>query len=221
MKLTKKLQQHIKAATREMPKKSKREYIDSIMGNIEDVRKHLLTYEDTSNLTMATIGMLEVTIAKQLPKNVIPCKKGCDECCHIHTSCFNSEMDVIMNYIKAYSIEVDRTALELKASLDQLALDKGPDFWLEHVTYENRACVFLKDGSCQIYPVRPLVCRTHFSAMDSSEYCNTKDGITRMVAYLVLPWVEIIITAYESLQSQPEGLPKMLFALDRLKMLYP
>jgi len=68
----------------------------------------------------------------------INCKKGCSDCCMLE-SVFSIEAYMIYDY----------------------AIDAGiiPESFTSDKREDN--CIFLKDKSCAIYPVRPVICRTH------------------------------------------------------------
>lgn len=67
----------------------------------------------------------------------LQCGKGCDLCC-IGFSIFPVEFYYILNELKKKNFEP-----EMKQET------------------ENDVCVFLKNGSCSIYELRPIMCRTH------------------------------------------------------------
>ena len=64
----------------------------------------------------------------------ISCKKGCSDCCVLE-SVFAIEAYII------YSSRIDTEVISK--------------------SNKKETCVFLKDKSCAIYPVRPVICRTH------------------------------------------------------------
>ena len=68
----------------------------------------------------------------------ICCKRGCSDCC-ILESVFS---------IEAYMIYSSRIDVKILSKLS--ASNK-----------QKETCIFLKDKSCAIYPVRPVICRTH------------------------------------------------------------
>lgn len=71
----------------------------------------------------------------------IRCAKGCDACCTLE-SVVPLEAHVIAAYLDAHPIEPPPAPPV--ASPD----DRTP-------------CVFLRQHACAIYPVRPIICRTH------------------------------------------------------------
>lgn len=75
----------------------------------------------------------------------LECHKGCSKCCEVERTVFSLEALVIKQYLQELT---QKERQELKA-----ALTKGP--------HNQHHCAFLKDGACLIYPVRPLICRSH------------------------------------------------------------
>ncbi len=67
----------------------------------------------------------------------IACRRGCDSCC-ILESVFPVEAYVISESIRSGEVTTGIISENLPGK-----------------------CVFLKDGSCSIYIVRPVICRTH------------------------------------------------------------
>lgn len=81
-------------------------------------------------------------------KDRVVCKKGCSFCCHIPVRVMEMEAKVIHWYCKENGIPIDYNR-------------------------QGSACMFLSgEGSCSIYPVRPLVCRKYFVASDP-KFCDT------------------------------------------------
>lgn len=70
----------------------------------------------------------------------IQCAKGCAECCLLETV-VPLEAAVIAAYLQA-----------MPALRERLSLTDQP---------QNPHCVFLSNQVCLIYPVRPIICRTH------------------------------------------------------------
>jgi Fe-S-cluster containining protein len=105
-----------------------------------------------------------IVIVDELGKLVAPissCKKGCSYCCYQAVAVSTWEVQKIAKYAKrkttgfvGYSVEKGETIRHIQ---DQFA--KIP-------------CPFLIDDLCTIYPVRPFMCRTHFSISDDPTDCS-------------------------------------------------
>ena len=80
----------------------------------------------------------------------INCKNGCSDCC-ILESVFSIEAYMI--YSSAIAGRILSESLTSPAREDR--------------------CIFLKDKSCAIYPVRPVICRTHGYPLFTDEGMDT------------------------------------------------
>jgi len=71
------------------------------------------------------------------------CSEGCDDCCHQRLTVFP---------VEAMAIEAHLTTMDMDPALGArvFANAQSPD-----------RCAFLLEGRCAIYPVRPVICRTH------------------------------------------------------------
>ena len=79
----------------------------------------------------------------------IVCRQGCDGCCGHSLSVFSVEADLIDDYM---------------ATLQPYQLEK-----IRSRVAAGSHCSFLVDGLCSIYPVRPVICRTHGLPIVSSQ----------------------------------------------------
>jgi Fe-S-cluster containining protein len=86
------------------------------------------------------------------------CAPGCFFCCYLPVDVLAPEAFLI-----AAHLQRTRSASELTSLLCRLAAHGQHDFG-------QRACVFLAQGQCSIYDVRPLVCRGYNSL--SKERCE-------------------------------------------------
>lgn len=95
------------------------------------------------------------------------CKAGCSHCCNIPITLSEVEANAI-----GKAIGVRPANLALNAGfMNSLKQDEQSGI---RVGYDN-PCVFLKDGACQIYSERPIVCRTHFN-MDADDLLCRLEG---------------------------------------------
>lgn len=75
------------------------------------------------------------------------CRPGCDGCCRLKRSAWAVELDHIRSWVDR---QPPGRRAELAARRSEPAVQAGT------------RCVFLDaDGRCAIYPVRPVICRTH------------------------------------------------------------
>ena len=96
------------------------------------------------------------------------CRKGCDHCCH------QSVMVTAPEVVHAATFLHDNlTEQEVTRLRDHVAARARQGDGLDNHERMDRhlACAFLMDGTCSIYPVRPLLCRGGFS--EDAEYCRS------------------------------------------------
>ena len=79
---------------------------------------------------------------QQIYAEQLHCRKGCSSCCLPGLSVFSVERQAIKSWLESKP-----------ALLEQLQHESLAD--------QGGSCAFLdKEGSCRIYPVRPIICRT-------------------------------------------------------------
>jgi Fe-S-cluster containining protein len=87
------------------------------------------------------------------------CESGCDFCCHMPVSLSMPEALRIHAHVAQTWSEADRAQLiGALAEASKAARDDEDALFLS-----RRPCVFLHEGRCTIYAVRPLACRGHAS----------------------------------------------------------
>ncbi len=97
------------------------------------------------------------------------CKLGCSHCCRYHILTNISEADTLAQYVKDTLSENQIKALQLRTKQwhewDNSKPGRHPSANVDKNTdlsdYVN-CCPMLVNWKCCVYPVRPLVCRTHF-----------------------------------------------------------
>ena len=112
----------------------------------------------------AAHGRLDQSLAAAVAdsKAQIACRAGCSYCCHFKVEIRAEEAFAIVDYVREhFSPERSR---EIRAAADANARVMRQSSPAEQVA-ANLRCVFLVDGCCSIYEVRPLRCRA-FHATD-------------------------------------------------------
>lgn len=79
----------------------------------------------------------------------VACGRGCNACCHYNVHLFPLEAELIEK----------RTGIKRS---------KGPN---PSFDFTGIPCVFLRDGQCSIYEVRPMVCRKHVALTNTAYWC--------------------------------------------------
>ena len=167
-----------------------------------DQFKEVLKHNDGAETIHQAYKMLNDYFRKDFDKQIkekITCKKGCSFCCHINVDCTQMEVDLILQYIRAYNIPVDAKVLELHAKSTMK----------ERPLLEKSACVFLSaEGNCNIYDVRPLACRKYFIVSDPT-LCNYKTNPLDNVKIYPDLQMELVTSALVNIQ-QPENMASLL-----------
>jgi len=90
------------------------------------------------------------------------CKAGCSTCCRVNVSVLMPEAVIIKNFLMKTKAEpeLDDQIFRMKTLLKHIKYLEEDERILA-----NKPCAFLNDkGACDIYPVRPLICRSVTSA---------------------------------------------------------
>lgn len=111
---------------------------------------------------------------------VIPtCRLGCCHCCGQHILTNIAEANCLAQYIKR-EFSVDqiyelRMRTQQWHEWDDIRVGRYPSTHTGQKTAlsddDNRYCPLLVEGACSAYPMRPVICRTHFVCSDHS-YCR-------------------------------------------------
>ncbi|MFH1983761.1 MAG: hypothetical protein ABIL58_18120 [Pseudomonadota bacterium] len=100
---------------------------------------------------------------------VATCKVGCCHCCQFHILTSSAEAHALGQYVKRELSEQQIDALRQRTrqwhDWDSSRPGRYPSESRHAQTDLSRydhSCPLLVDGTCSAYPVRPVVCRTHF-----------------------------------------------------------
>ena len=77
---------------------------------------------------------------------MLQCQAGCDDCCRRDLSLFPIEIDRVLEQLAGLAPDQQR-----------LVLDRARAALVD----EEAACPLLEEGLCLVYPVRPVICRSH------------------------------------------------------------
>jgi len=126
----------------------------------------------------------EFTSLESLPEP-LDCKPGCHYCCYNLPIVTAPEALLI-----GYHVERNFTEDQAKKEIDgrvEMILGRIKDLSPYDVVMirHELPCIFLKDGVCRVYPVRPAVCRA--CASTSAEHCKmifeSRDHRARLRCY--------------------------------------
>jgi len=154
--------------------------------------------ERTASLHRRVDALIDALVARDQRFGYPPpfCHKGCCNCCHELVYCTAEEARGIHAHCQAAAIPIDYPKLERQ--LRHVATDAHQDHtgattWNDQPG-ADQACAFLDpgDGSCTIWPVRPLVCRVHL-AEGTDAHCRPHNGRedpeARGISYLELSYI--------------------------------
>ena len=114
--------------------------------------------------------LIDHLTAEYLKNHEISCRAGCSYCCRQLVFCTTLEMELIVDYLNSIPKARKRAVLhKAKAKAHKFYQKNSEQLrntsnW-EHLagflssTFRGVPCIFLKDGKCSIYPVRPIDCR--------------------------------------------------------------
>jgi Fe-S-cluster containining protein len=106
----------------------------------------------------------------------ISCKQGCTHCCQCAFVCTFLEGLCIARHLLVRGEDLEALWPTLRQH-ENMQKKAGAPKWFKL----GISCLFLKDGQCDIYSVRPLNCRTHYAVSDP-ELCNSGEGNAKILA---------------------------------------
>lgn len=117
-------------------------------------------------------------------KGAVPCKSGCNHCCHMATL-----------------VSVQEAKLIAKETGRKLTMPrKYNEFERYRRDYEGIPCPMLKDGRCESYSSRPFACRIHYVMDRDNTLCEIHPGVAIRAPHLNVNQYE---TAYVDAFGDP------------------
>ncbi len=148
--------------------------------------------------------MVQKVERSQCIEGTLACEKGCSLCCHAQVPISKPEGDSLMTWISENLTigECDAIGARVDHNLELThgcSLDERVSVW------DQTPCIFLQDCKCQVYLVRPLVCRAWHSTdkeqcrkafssrvsgaeIDNTPYRNYVLGVVRDELARLRPW---------------------------------
>ena len=180
------------------------EVADEVLLRVEQLMQLIdraMSNESGHGLKMV-YALLDRTVAEVLAKSPpVSCKARCSSCCHDNVDISRAEGEYIIEYCREHNIEIDKSALEEQLKVTAADVRFSP----------KSACVFLKDGLCSIYPIRPVTCRTHF-VVTPAALCEKGRYQRSDVIYFVSYKFEMFISAFTTIHPV-ERMPTVLLTL--------
>lgn len=101
----------------------------------------------------------EITSKKYGGKEPVHCAKGCGYCCHTRVTATPIELFMLARGIRERWNDAGDPLKDRFRGVESQTRMMPQDQWVE----SRIPCAFLAEGSCSIYEVRPLTCRTYAS----------------------------------------------------------
>ncbi|HMC02174.1 MAG TPA: YkgJ family cysteine cluster protein [Flavobacteriaceae bacterium] len=131
----------------------------------------ILKLEGTERLLKMIYGNADQAAELTRKKVKVLCSKGCSFCCHDK---------IIMSHIEGQHFLSNLKKLNIKPNRGRLKRQNKTKF--ENLKWKDKACSFLgEDGSCTIYEIRPLICRTHNNIGNSVDDCDKSENPNKTV----------------------------------------
>lgn len=101
-----------------------------------------------------------------LKEQKVSCHKGCSFCCKNDIEVTVQEVRMLLKYAQDNNVIIDREYINYLTTL----MTADPD------RLKLQPCLFLKDGLCSIYPVRPVICRSYYVVSPALD-CDPSKGL--------------------------------------------
>ncbi len=134
---------------KEWPQKQFVVFQQMVLARAEEFRAAVLEI-GMSEFVREFYDVFDDAVVQEQP--LVSCRKGCHFCCRQNVHAYRAEAAVIAAYCQEKGIDISKDYLT-----EQLKYG-----WRELAKTEVGWCVFLRNGECSIYPVRPISCRGYF-----------------------------------------------------------
>nr|WP_321451551.1 YkgJ family cysteine cluster protein [uncultured Carboxylicivirga sp.] len=140
--------------------------VKDALSNNSDKRSILHTTRQAQD---AIDGLVDALSNEATRQNMpVDCKKGCNWCCHQPVFATSHEMMFVWEFIKLNFKEEDRKVILQKAFNNYQKRGRMDD---KELLQSKLPCPLLLNGSCSVYPARPIACRIYLSM--SAQSCKT------------------------------------------------
>lgn len=149
----------------------------------DEIEKKLASENSSTRSKLRKIYYLMEELG-QIRAPYVACDKGCSSCC---------KMNVKISQIEANLI-AEKTGMQSK----QLPSSRSykPDEFM------GVPCVFLKEGSCSIYEIRPFMCRNHVSFDATPYWCEPENSLHAEMPMLAFSG---LLNAYFNITKKDSG----------------
>lgn len=165
---------------KEWPKEQFEHFQQMVMARAEEFRQ-VIKAHGMNEFVRQFQEVLDDAIEQEKKQELVSCSKGCYFCCRQNVHIFRAEAQIIAAYCKEKGIDIPKVYLKQQLKYK----------WRELAKTEVGWCVFLKNGECSIYPVRPMACRNYF-VVSPPERCDvvkypSSEGHTVKVKNFIFP----------------------------------
>lgn len=200
-----KISEHFQASLSSVPpnqlEKAQKEIVQKIITYIAQFQYILKSDSRISLFRAIMIAMDDLVRTMDVAEKFhISCKRGCSFCCHQNVEITEDEGAVIAEHCKNENITISKEYLHGQLKFSELDI----------AFQENSACVFLTNGECSIYDVRPLICRKYFVATPA-EQCDTKKYRAGKIATIADSRMEALMASIAFIITDiPGRLPEIM-----------
>lgn len=157
---------------------------------------------------------------------IVPsCKSGCCHCCRYHILTNIAEAHVLAEYVRrelsADQINDLRVRTQQWHEWDNSRPGRPAASMNDEAdlsSYEH-CCPLVVDGACSVYPVRPVVCRSHFVSSHPRSCCAANDPQSTEAAPVVLK--SVVAAASPFSMEMRDRIEKRGLDFSRSMMLLP
>ena len=156
-------------------------------GSFENLVREMMAQEQIS-FVLAIYRIIDEWSAAEITDSglQLACRPGCDFCCHQLVTCTEIEWTEIKKYIESldskrrywFSRRLQPFRRDWKRWYRKRPVDFQPNPLKVYRDWLGKPCPFLNEGRCDIYPVRPIDCRTLTSTQTCIQWEN-QEGAKR------------------------------------------
>ena len=158
--------------------------------------------EDVEGQMLLTHGFIDngITYADKQIDKPVACKIGCAKCCELGVSVVAEEAIVIGRQVHRDAALKEQVLSRIEKNQDARKSYRAiPD-----IALAGTPCVFLKEGQCTIYAIRPMGCRSHHS-YDAKACEKVSQGMERnLLRDMVSSSAEQVLHLVRPMHARPD-----------------
>jgi len=154
-------------------------------GFVRELRKK--TNAGSLDILRLAVMLAERAVSDVLGPHTLACERGCSYCCHLKVEVFDHEVYGIVAYLMVMWSRED--VLALYHRMEATAKESSGLDPIEYLA-KKLPCAFLsEEGSCRIYPARPIACVAYHSLNKSecvTAHNNPEEPWVTQVAEIII-----------------------------------